>query len=137
MSENQLIIEINNVISLHKIEIQAQRTLLNSPIGWWHQYHNQHFIRCSKYPPFTSIQALIRTADRVARQAYAQSTICYSMRALGHPPFKQLLDKFVQSKRISSFAREFSHNSPQSIIGYKNLNKCFIFFAKNHFRGFL
>jgi len=27
--------------------------------------------------------------------------------------------------------------SPWSIIRYKNLNKCFIFFGKNHFRGFL
>jgi len=35
-----------------------------------------------------------------------------SMRALGHSPFKQIRDEVVQSKRISSFAREFSHNSP-------------------------
>jgi len=33
------------------------------------------------------------------------------MRALGYPLFKQLRDKVVQSKRISSFTREFSHNS--------------------------
>jgi len=46
------------------------------------------------------------------------------MRALGNPPFKQLRDKVVQSKRTSSFAREFSHNYnyPKSIV-YNRVEK--------------
>ena len=61
-----------------------------------------------------------------------QSAICHSMRALGHPLFKQLRCKVVQSKRFSSFARELSHNSQWSIPYNKvhNFNKCFNFFSK-------
>ena len=99
------------------------------------------FHRMFQYPPFTSTQVLIRTADRVARQAYKQSVICHSMHVLGHPLFKQLRCKVVQSKRFSSFARELSllsHNSQWSIPYNKvqNFNKCFNFFSKHNLRGF-
>jgi len=82
---------------------------------------------------------LIQTANRVARYAYAQSAICHSMRALGHPLFKQLRGKVVQSKRFSSFARELSANSQWSIPYNKvqNFNKCFSFCSKRNLRGFL
>ena len=69
---------------------------------------------------------------------YAQA-IFYSMRALGHPLFKQLHDRLSNPNvfRLLPGNSFITLRSPQSIIGYKNLNKCFIIFGKNHFRGFL
>jgi len=61
------------------------------------------------------------------------------MHALGHPLFKQLRCKVVQSKRFSSFARELSHNS-QSFIPYnkvQSFSKYFNLFSKHNLRGFL
>jgi len=60
------------------------------------------------------------------------------MRALGHPLFKQLRCKVVQSKRFLSFVRKLSHNSQWSMPYNKvqNFNKCFNFFSKRNLRGF-
>ena len=134
MSENQLIIDLHHIISLHKILIQA---LTNT-----FKQSNQLMMLIASHPMCeisTIYQHTSFNPNSRSRIRLTQSAICYSMRALGHP----LLSSLVMMLSNLNVFRLLPGNSfvtlrsPLPIIGYKNLNKCFIFFGKNHFRGFL
>ena len=95
-------------------------------------------MRCSKYPPFTSTQALIRTADRVPRKLTRSpryTTPCVRLDI-------HFLSSFVvrlsspNVSHLSSGNSLITISSPYPIIRYKISINALTFFSKRNLRGY-